>query len=486
MMKNLFKAHPERWLVAGMLVLAILTLAFQGGDGDVDPAHHPHPTYTRTPTATPTLTPPPALQACQVQEIFFNEQLYPPGTTITATVGAPLKVTLRLVDAQGAPLIGANVDATVTQTTTVQAAATIPPLVDQSGTYDGVYTPQNTGLYIFKFSVSDFTGTRFLPCSAEATVLVEPPSTATPTPTGSVTVTPTPTHTPTATPTTSPNATVRVNPSNLQTTLCSLSVTSNVVVENVSNLVSVQLELSYNPTFIQVIDPDRPRPPVQVRPLLPTDWFINDNRVDTTNGRIFFKATGGSRINGTSGLIAIDWRPQAVGSSPVSLTQVILTDSTGQTITRALQNGAVQVNFVPNCNTGTVALQGRTDPSGVIIVNSTGEQAPTDVDGYFAIIAEGRLNFNFPGYLSVQANLPEGMAINQPEAEATKLGLITLLAGDMNGDNVVDILDLANLAQRYQSTDPMADLNADGIVDILDLALVAGNYQRQGPLTVGQ
>ena len=105
---------------------------------------------------------------------------------------------------------------------------------------------------------------------------------------------------------------------------------------------------------------------------------------------------------------------------------------------------------------------------------------------FFAIIAERRLNFNFPGYLSAQANLPEGRAVNQPEAEATKLGLITLLAGDMNGDNVVDILDLANLAQRYQSTDPTADLNADGIVDILDLALVAGNYQRQGPLTVGQ
>jgi len=258
------------------------------------------------------------------------------------------------------------------------------------------------------------------------------------------------------------------------------------VVENVSNLVAVQLELSYNPTFIQVIDPDRPRPPVQVRPLLPTDWFINDNRVDTTHGRIFFKATGGSRINGTGGLIGIDWRPKAVGTSPVSLTQVILTNSTGQTLTRTLQNGAVQVNFVPNCNTGTVALQGRTDPSGVIIVNSTSEQAQTDIDGYFAIIAESRLNFNFPGYLSAQANLPEGRVVNQPEAEATQLGLITLLAGDMNGDNVVDILDLANLAQHYQSTDPAVDLNADGIVDILDLALAAGNYQRQGPLTVGQ
>jgi hypothetical protein len=66
------------------------------------------------------------------------------------------------------------------------------------------------------------------------------------------------------------------------------------------------------------------------------------------------------------------------------------------------------------------------------------------------------------------------------------LGAIIILAGDVNGDSLVDILDLAYLAQRYQSSDLTADLNADGLVDILDLALVAGNYQRQGPLTTWQ
>jgi hypothetical protein len=63
------------------------------------------------------------------------------------------------------------------------------------------------------------------------------------------------------------------------------------------------------------------------------------------------------------------------------------------------------------------------------------------------------------------------------------LGTITLLAGDVNADNVIDILDLASLATHYLSNDATADLNGDGVVDILDLALAAQNYQQQGPLT---
>jgi hypothetical protein len=375
------------------------------------------------------------------------------------------------------------VDATVTQTANVQAAA-IPPLEDQSGTYDGVFTPLNAGLYLITFSVSDFSGPRFLPCSAEASLQVEP---ATPTPTSTPTDTPTATVTPTdtLTPTVTPDANVRVNPTNLQTTLCSLSETSNVVAENVANLQAVELEISYNRTVIQVIDPDRPRPPVQVRPLLPSDWVINENRVDTFNGRIFFRAMGGSPINGTSGLIAIDWRPQWVGSSPVNLIRAVLIDSAGQPMSVTLQSGAVQVNFVPNCLTGTTTLQGRTDHGGVIVTNSAGEQVQSDADGYFAIITQGRLGFSFPGYLSAQADLPAGIVAGESKAETARLGAVNLLAGDINGDNLIDIRDLAGVAAHYQTTDPAADLNADGIVDILDLALIAANYRQRGPTTAG-
>lgn len=48
--------------------------------------------------------------------------------------------------------------------------------------------------------------------------------------------------------------------------------------------------------------------------------------------------------------------------------------------------------------------------------------------------------------------------------------------GDINGDNVIDILDLTLVAIHFGTNDPTADVNADGQVNILDLAKVASHY----------
>jgi hypothetical protein len=205
---------------------------------------------------------------------------------------------------------------------------------------------------------------------------------------------------------------------------------------------------------------------------------IERNEVDTGNGRIFFAAhlIDGRTLNGTVGLIGIDWRPQRVGSSAVKLERVVLTNAAGQVINSTLQNGTVQVEFVPNCRTGTAALQGRDDYRGVIVTNTAGEQVQTEADGYFALVGEDTLTFEMPGYLSSQTDLQQNLTSTENGQVAQTLGTITLLVGDVNADNRIDILDLAYIAQRYQSSDPTADLNADGRVDIIDLALAASNY----------
>jgi hypothetical protein len=647
-----------KWLALGLMMLALLTLAFTGGEGETNPAHC-YPCSTPTFTPTPTLTPPPPIQACQIVGVDFDQASY--------QVGSPINVTVRLANAQGAPLVGAKVDAEVIrQPLSIQAVSASILLEDQSGTYDGLYNQtQNPGDYLFKFRASDPTGTRFLPCTAERTIRVEPNQctitvTAEPNPaqlgqpialsanvtvnglvqngavvsatvrkpdnkpepplsfsgpnpfTGrytntnvlgnytfdvtasdpnqsfktcstSITVpverelipcqatplefdqpqyivnqairfTSTVTNTSGITPVVTaivkrpsgqeasvplfnsgivytgiytntsitgtyefkltahdpnnpanfgtcmappgtrsvnlapPTPTVKVVPPLITTTLCSLRETHAVIVENATDIVEVNLILSYNPSLIQVIDADN-------RTLFGVQVRVNDifatgavltNTVDTRLGRIYFaaKLLNGSRLNGSNGLIAIDWRPQAVGNSPVKLEQALFTDSAGRTVSATLQDGAVQINFVADCRTGSVALQGRTDYSGVVVTNASGQQVQTDFDGYFAIVAQDHLSFTFPGYLAGQAKLPASPAANQAEAEVTKLETLTLLAGDANSDNNIDILDLAHLAQYYLSAEPSADLNGDGTVNILDLALVAGNFQQHGPITV--
>jgi hypothetical protein len=60
------------------------------------------------------------------------------------------------------------------------------------------------------------------------------------------------------------------------------------------------------------------------------------------------------------------------------------------------------------------------------------------------------------------------------------------IMGDINGDDTVDMLDIAIVARAFGSYpghprwNPQADLNGDGVVDMIDLAMVAINFGKTG------
>jgi hypothetical protein len=64
----------------------------------------------------------------------------------------------------------------------------------------------------------------------------------------------------------------------------------------------------------------------------------------------------------------------------------------------------------------------------------------------------------------------------------------TTIFGDLNGDQIVDILDAIILANHFNVNihqtglwDPNVDLNDDGVIDILDAILLSNHFnQRQG------
>ena len=63
-----------------------------------------------------------------------------------------------------------------------------------------------------------------------------------------------------------------------------------------------------------------------------------------------------------------------------------------------------------------------------------------------------------------------------PGAAQHTLSAFTLLGGDVNADDKVDILDIAYIGACFESQDALADLNQDGTVNILDIVLAATNY----------
>jgi hypothetical protein len=61
--------------------------------------------------------------------------------------------------------------------------------------------------------------------------------------------------------------------------------------------------------------------------------------------------------------------------------------------------------------------------------------------------------------------------------------VITLPAGDIDGNNIIDQFDALTIGMNYNAAEPsIADLNSDGIINVLDLELLAGNYRKTGPV----
>ena len=60
---------------------------------------------------------------------------------------------------------------------------------------------------------------------------------------------------------------------------------------------------------------------------------------------------------------------------------------------------------------------------------------------------------------------------------------VTLLAGDIDNNEVINQLDALTIGMSYNTSTPAAaDLNNDGTINVLDLELLAENYRKTGPI----
>ena len=65
----------------------------------------------------------------------------------------------------------------------------------------------------------------------------------------------------------------------------------------------------------------------------------------------------------------------------------------------------------------------------------------------------------------------------------TTMPTISLQAGDIDNNTVIDQLDALTIGMNYNSATPTAaDLNSDGVINVLDLELLARNYRNTGPV----
>ena len=105
-----------------------------------------------------------------------------------------------------------------------------------------------------------------------------------------------------------------------------------------------------------------------------------------------------------------------------------------------------------------------------VSANLDGTFSLTAPAGTYAVVATA------PGFLSAagSATLTSGGTTTLPD--------VSLLAGDIDGNNVIDQLDALTIGMNYNTATPAAaDLNNDGTINVLDLELLAANYRETGP-----
>lgn len=101
-------------------------------------------------------------------------------------------------------------------------------------------------------------------------------------------------------------------------------------------------------------------------------------------------------------------------------------------------------------------------------------------DGTFSLSAPAgtyTIRVAASGYLSAEGpvTLSSGSNTTKPT--------VTLLAGDIDGNNVVDQFDAMTIGMSYNTATPAAaDLNNDNVINVLDLELLAQNYRETGPI----
>lgn len=141
-------------------------------------------------------------------------------------------------------------------------------------------------------------------------------------------------------------ATVRIEPS-AAAVEAGNTVTVQVLVADVTDLMGCEVHLAYDPTYVDVVDanPDEQGVQVQLGPFLSPD-FVVQNGIDPATGRIdvaFAAMAADSAVSGNGVVATITFQGKTAGTSPLTFVSVILADTDGHIIAVSTQDGQVAV-----------------------------------------------------------------------------------------------------------------------------------------------
>jgi hypothetical protein len=282
----------------------------------------------------------------------------------------------------------------------------------------------------------------------------------------------------TPTPTPTPVPPVSGTAFTLHTTDMNGQTLVEVWVENVQNFYSVDFTLAFDPSIVQAYN--------IAEGSAFTDYPSQCVVTESSIGYGFAQFAGHMVCIAQDGdlhLATITFSDVSCGTSPLTWQETQLEDNAGDPISHTAQDGSITPYACSAEITGHAMLEGRGDHSDIEIslVDGVAEDTLTAADGEytFSDVPEDvyELILSHDLYLSAQV-----VECSVPGGETTTMPDVTLIAGDLDGNNVIDISDLVIGGTHFGGTSAAADLTADGHVNIFDIVLIGKNFGLTGPV----
>ena len=304
-------------------------------------------------------------------------------------------------------------------------------------------------------------------------------------------------------------ATLTLNPSTSTVTTGSTFNVAIVLNTGGQSSAGADARLNYNPQDLEVQDFNSGTSGIQIQPgtnvgplFSQTTW----NSVDPATGKINFSGvinSGAAGYNGTGTLATITFKALRVASSSsvtFDYTDGSENDSnvwlktTGTDVTDLLLSvGTGSYNLIPPSVPTTVRfqLQGRSGKADT--TNTTFEirnvgQVPlvfqkndltTDATGNGSLTITSVPTGNYDFKIKVSNYLTKTLPNTSLNAPLT-LDFGTLLGGDLNNDNIVNVLDFTYLVSKWNTADTIADITKSGQVNGGDFVVIDSNWLKQG------
>ncbi|WP_164985297.1 phosphodiester glycosidase family protein [Ammoniphilus sp. CFH 90114] len=269
-----------------------------------------------------------------------------------------------------------------------------------------------------------------------------------------------------------------------------------IQLKNMKDVYGASIKLEYDPSQLQVVDADPDTEGIQI---IPGD-ILGEAQIqnDTNQGIIKYTVTKVREVPGTDGegiLAKVPFKVlrgtggQTVQVRPLAA-EMVLVNSQNQPVPvdAVAYEGRVSGKTVTHEVNGSMALPSThhlADKSGLeVVVKSNGQvvaQTETNAAGEYAFTltapGEYTIEVSANGYKTAMVAFSAS-----EEQSVVTIPALTLYVGDFNGDGLINIVDISQMAKAYEKepTGPnyVYDVNRDLKIDLYDVVTVARNFNK--------